>query len=134
MITVYHEEGSTFVKYAEGKRPLKLDVYFIDSPERDAYFDTIIDFVIAAANKPAHIAKMEPAKFYALIERLSTMFCRAYSPTKNHGITKAEIRGVIYFVLNNAVKSGEWPAEYVITDRTSVQYGGDYEALYSKPD
>ncbi|MCM3272962.1 hypothetical protein [Paenibacillus elgii] len=132
MVTVYYEDGSTFVQYAEGKRPLRFVVYVINSPESDTYLDTIIDFVIATANKPEHIAKMEPGKFYALIERLATMFCRAYSPTKNHGITKAEIRAVVYFVLNNAVKAGKWPAEYVITDKTAVQFGGDY--VQSEPD
>ncbi|MDO3682163.1 hypothetical protein [Paenibacillus ehimensis] len=132
MVTVYYEDGSTFVQYAEGKRPLKFDVYLIDSPESDAYLDTIIDFVIATANKPEHIAKMEPAKYWALIERLGTMFCRAYSPTKNHGVTKAKIRSVVYFVLDNAIKAGRWPTAYVITDKTAVQFGGDY--VQSEPD
>ncbi|MGG1600959.1 hypothetical protein [Paenibacillus naphthalenovorans] len=125
----YHDEnGFTYVRYTEGKRPLKLCTYWIDSPESDAYLDTIIAFVIAAANKPVHIAKMQPVKFWQLVERLATLFCRAYSPTREKGVSKPEIRGAIYYVLNAALQAGDWPAEYVITKQTFVQYGGDYNS------
>lgn len=123
---IYHKEGFTYVQYAEGKRPLKLGTYFIACPESDAYLNTIIGFVTAAANKPEHIARMEPAKYWALVERLATLFCRKYSPTTNHGITKPEIRGAVYFVIQAGLQAGTWPAEYAITDKTFVQYGGDY--------
>ncbi|NQX61822.1 hypothetical protein HQN88_23435 [Paenibacillus qinlingensis] len=69
---------------------------------------------------------MEPGKFFALIERFSTMFCYEYSPKTNRNIPKFEIRGAIYFLLLEAVKHGEWPEAYPIRKDTFVQFGGDY--------
>lgn len=122
----YHEGGYTFVRYAEDKRPLKLCVYLIDSPESDEYLGVIIDFVTITTNKPEHVAKMDPAKFWQLVERLTVMFCRAYSPMKNQGVSMPEVRGAVYFVLNAGLQAGYWPEEYATDRKTFVQYGGDF--------
>lgn len=123
----YHDErGSTYVKYSEQKRPIKLDVFVVDSPEAQEFVNLILRFIMREANKLEHIAKMPPEKFIALVERLSTMFCYAYSPTKNYNVSKFEIRGAIYFFLLEAVKTGAWPETYPIRKDTFVQFGGDY--------
>lgn len=118
----------TYVQYAEGKRPLKLAPYVISDEWSASYLTRIIEFVVVNANKPKYLAQMEPAKFWALIERLATLFCRAESPTKNYGLTKAEIRGAIYFTIAGALKAGctdEWPLEFPIDDDSFVILGGD---------
>lgn len=118
----HDQDGFTLIKYAEDKRPLKLSVYWIDCPESEDFFQTIMGYVISNANHPKHIATMPPEKFFALVERLATMFCKEYSPTSTYGVTKPEIRGAIYFVLNAAIQAGEWPEKIEITKQTFVQY------------
>lgn len=125
MVTITHGDGSTNVKYREDKRPLKIDAFIIDGPEREAYLQRIIKFVERESNGPQHVAKMEQANFWALVERLATITCREFSPTTNWGITKPEIRGVILFLLYAGINAGDWPTEYVTTDTTFVQYGGN---------
>jgi len=120
---VTRADGFTYITYREDKRPLKLAPYIIDSQAADAYLDTIIGYVIRAANKPHHLAKMEPAKFWALLERLATMFCKDYAPTRQHGLTKPEVRGAIYFVLLAGIQAGEWPVEFKTSSGTFVRYG-----------
>lgn len=120
----YHKEGFTYVQYADNKRSLKLNIFFIDSKERQEHLALICRFVMSEANLPKHIAKMQPDKFFALVERLSTLFCRSYSPTTNWGITKPEIRGVVYFLLNEAIRVGEWPLYCRINKTTFVQEAG----------
>lgn len=123
----YHDEkGSTLVKYNENKRAIKLDVFYIDSPEAREFLNLILRFIKKEANKIEHIRSMAPAKFFALVERFSTVFCYAYSPTKNHNIPKSEIRGAIYFLLLEAVQHGEWPEAYPMRKDTFVQFGGGY--------
>ncbi|RED86199.1 hypothetical protein [Cohnella phaseoli] len=119
---VTHEDGFTLIEYAEGKRPLKVTAYVIDCFDRDIQLSHIVKYVEAAANAPVHVAKMEPTKFYALVERLATTVCREFSPTRNWGVTKPEIRGAVLFVLYAAIKAGKWPVEYDMTDTTFVQY------------
>jgi hypothetical protein len=122
MSTVTHDEdGYTYIKYREDKRPLKLAVYWIDSRAAGEYLALIAGFVEGTANAPTHIEKMEPDRFWALVERLATLFCREHSPTTNHGITKPEIRGAVYFILDAAIKAGHWPEQYGISDRSFVQ-------------
>jgi len=119
---VTHEDGFTLIEYAEDKRPLKVGVYVIDSFDRDMQLNRIVRFIEANANAPVHIAKMEPPKFYALVERLATMVCREILPTRNWGITKPEIRGAVLFVLYEAIEAGKWPVEFETNRTTFVQY------------
>jgi hypothetical protein len=114
----------TEVKYREDKQPLKLDIFWIGNDDDEAYVSEIIRFVEGTANKPQHIARMKPASYWALVERLATLFCKAYSPKKNHNIRKAEIRGVVYFTLNAAIAAGcttDWPEAYPTSAVTFVQ-------------
>ncbi|WP_373230378.1 hypothetical protein [Cohnella sp.] len=121
-MTVTEEDGFTLITYREDKRPLKLALYVIDSFEREMTLNSVIEFIEREANAPSHIANMEPAKFWALVERISTLFCRAFSPTLNWGVTKPEIRGAVYFVINEGMRAGAWPDDYTMTQSTFVQY------------
>jgi isopropylmalate/homocitrate/citramalate synthase len=125
MITVAQDEGITLITYREDKRPLKLAVYVIDSVERTVQLARVNGFVEKQANAPEHLARMEPANFWAMIERLSTLCCRVYSPTTNWGVTKPEIRAAVYFFISAAISAGSWPKEYAINEKTFVQYGGE---------
>jgi hypothetical protein len=118
---VKHEDGFTYITYRDDKRPLKLAVYFLRGSEDEAFLYDVVRFVRAGANAPQHLAKMEPPKLWALVERLSTLFCRSYSPTSNWGVTKPEIRGAVLFVIDAGLKAGNWPDEYEMTRKTFVQ-------------
>lgn len=121
---VSEKDGFTYIEYAEGKRPLKLAVYVIDHIEREVYLRRMLKFIEATANAPAHLAKMEKPKFFALVERLATMVCREFSPTTNWNVTKPETRGIVLFTLYSGIQAGTWPEEYEISDKTFVQFGG----------
>ncbi|MFD2615705.1 hypothetical protein [Paenibacillus gansuensis] len=118
-----NEDGFTYVTYAPNKRPLKLAVYWVTDEMSADILRQIIEFVTRMANKPVHLRNMEPPKFWALCERLATMYCRTYSPTTNYGITKPEIRAAVYFVMLAGITAGEWPEKYPVTDKTFVKYG-----------
>lgn len=109
------------VQYADGKRPLKIGVYVVDSEFKSDFLTEIMAFVRATANDPEHLRAMETPKLYALVERLATQFCKAYSPTRLYGITKPEIRGAVYFTLDGAIKAGKWPPYYRTTKTSFVQ-------------
>ncbi|TLS53387.1 hypothetical protein FE782_03705 [Paenibacillus antri] len=121
----HDQDGFTYIKYAENKRLLKLTVYWIDGVESEMFLQTIIRYVTTVANHPKHIGKLEPAKYWSLVERLATMFCKSYSPTTNYGVTKPEVRGAIYFVLQAGIKAGEWPEDFEVTPGAFVQYWED---------
>ncbi|RED57176.1 hypothetical protein [Cohnella lupini] len=126
---VSQEDGFTYVTYHDDKRPLKLVPFFIDGIDREIIFSRILKFIECKSNAPAHLARMEPEKWWSLVERLSTLVCREFSPTANWGVTKPEIRGVVYFVMNEGVRAGAWPETYMMTQTTFVQYcevGCDY--------
>lgn len=113
------------VKYAEDKRPLKITAYYIDSEEDFHRYNSIRRFVENASNAPEHVAKMSEAKFFALVELLSTLACREFSPTTNWGVTKPAVRGIVLFVLYAGIKAGKWPTRYEMTETTFVQAAGD---------
>jgi|GEM_PF-6036106 len=118
------EDGYTYVLYAEGKRPLKIAVYVLGDVEYEVLFRRMIEFIQRESNAPEHLAKMTGPKFMAFVERMATLICKEYSPTKNLGITKPEIRGAVLFVLQAGLKAGRWPDEFEMTSRTFVQFGG----------
>ncbi|KQN97592.1 hypothetical protein [Paenibacillus sp. Leaf72] len=129
MVTVSaNEEGYTLINYAEGKRPLKIVTYHINDEVYDGYFSEIVRFVQAEANAPSHVIQMEESKFFALAERLATVFCKAYAPTRNAGITKPEIRAAILFVLYAGIEAGHYSDKFTMTNTTLVRLGGDYNA------
>ncbi|MCM3497670.1 hypothetical protein M4D52_29995 [Paenibacillus lactis] len=123
-VTISHDEEFTIIKYADGKRPIKIEPFVIETLEDADILEHIIRFIQRESNSPHHIAKMEESKFYALVERLATMICYAYSPKANLGISKTKIRGIVLFTLQAAIAAGEWPESYKMTDTTFVQYGG----------
>lgn len=115
-------DGFTYVTYREDKRPLKIAPYWIDGPESEIILSRFIKFVETTANKPEHVAKMQPDKFWALVERLSTLACREFSPTTNWGVTKPEVRGIVLFTLYGGMDNGDWPQGYTMTEGSFVQY------------
>lgn len=123
-VTISHDEQFTIIKYAEGKRPIKIEPFVIKSAEEVEILQHLIGFIRTKANAPHHIARMDESKFYALVESLAMTICRTYSPRAEWGISKFEIRGIVLFTLQAAVAAGEWPDSYKMTDTTFVQYGG----------
>lgn len=123
-VTISQDKHVTIVKYAEDKRPLKIVPYIVRNDGDRGVLWEIILFVEANANAPHHLAKMEESKFYALVERLSTLACRKFSPMANWGVTKPEIRGIVLFTLKAAIAAGTWPDSYEITRNTFVRNGG----------
>jgi hypothetical protein len=117
----YHEDGFTFIRYNENKRPLKLAVYWIDSPEKDHHLTHMYQFVVSNVNAPVHVQKMPPEKFWALIERISTLYCKMFAPTANYGISKPEIRGAMYFFIKAAADAGDWQEYIRVGKDTFVQ-------------
>ncbi|HZG87298.1 hypothetical protein [Paenibacillus sp.] len=129
MEVTHDQDGFTYIKYREDKRPLKLAVYYLrDDDDSESILDEIIGYVLHTVNKPKHLAKMEESKFFALIERTATMFCKAYSPSKRYnGLTKPEIRGAIYWIMLGGINAGdEWPDSFRITSETFVQRAEGY--------
>ncbi|MCU6709786.1 hypothetical protein M6D81_13900 [Paenibacillus sp. J5C_2022] len=116
-------EGYTYIKYAEDKRPLKICPYFVDGIEREICLGRMVRCIEEESNGPEHIAKMTEPKFFALVERLATLTCKEFSPTKNWGVTKFEVRAIVLFVLYGGLDAGRWPDAYPMTDKTFVQDG-----------
>lgn len=122
-VEISQEERVTIIKYAEDKRPIKVEPYIVRYDGDRGILWEIINFVEANANAPHHLAKMEDAKFYALVERLATLACRKFSPMTKWGVTKPEIRGIVLFTLQAAVAAGTWPETYEVTRTTFVRNG-----------
>jgi hypothetical protein len=114
----------TIVKYAEDKRPLKIEPYIVRNEGDRGVLWEILTFVERESNAPHHLAKMEESKFYALVERLATLACRKFSPMAKWGVTKAEIRGIVLFTLRAAIAAGTWPDSYEVSRDTFVRFGG----------
>lgn len=125
-VTISHDEQFTIIKYAEDKRPIKIETFVIHSEDDVEILQHLIGFIRAKANAPHHIARMDESKFYALVESLSMTICGIYSPKAEWGISKFEIRAIVLFTLQAAVAAGEWPDVYPCTDTTFVQYGGGF--------
>ncbi|MDU7472108.1 MAG: hypothetical protein E7L01_01925 [Paenibacillus macerans] len=121
-VVITEDEHITIIHYAEGKRPIKIEPFVVTSAEDADILQDIIRFIHVEANSPHHIAKMEDAKFFALVELLATKICYAFSPKTEYGINKSEIRGIVLFVLQAATEAGEWLDSYHCTDRTFVQF------------
>ncbi len=122
-VTISQDGHVTIVKYSEDKRPLKIEPFVLTNPgDYDAMWDVIF-FVEANANAPHHLAKMGESKFYALVERLSVMVCRRFSPAATWGVSKAQIRGIVLFTLRAAIAAGVWPEAYEVTSETFVRNG-----------
>ncbi|MNJ63086.1 hypothetical protein D3C77_589590 [compost metagenome] len=124
-VTITQDEHITLVKYAEDKRPLKIEPFIINYEQDIRILQQMFTFIIREANEPNHLCKMEVSKYYALIERLAIKACKEFSPKQNWGLTKPEIRGIVLFTLQEAIAAGEWPDEYTITESTFVREG-DY--------
>ncbi|WP_410770120.1 hypothetical protein [Fontibacillus sp. BL9] len=123
-VSISQEGHVTIVNYAEGKRPLKVAPYIARNAADRGILWEILTFVERESNEPHHLAKMEDAKFYALVERLATLACRKFSPMTKWGVTKPEIRGIVLFTLRAAVAAGTWPESYEVTRTTFVRNGG----------
>lgn len=113
------------VRYAENKRPIKIEVFVIESDEHLEFVQQVIRFLEDRSNAPHHIAKMDDAKLFALVERMTMAICSAFSPKANCGVSKEEVRGIVLFTYQAATVAGEWPESYKLTDTTFVQRGGD---------
>ncbi|MNC68669.1 hypothetical protein D3C75_1192970 [compost metagenome] len=73
------------------KRPLGFSEYVVDSDESADLLDEIVAFVGLEVNIETY-RSMDAVKKCCLIERLAILICKAESPTRLYGITKAEIR------------------------------------------
>lgn len=122
-VTISQDEYVIIVKYAEDKRPLKIEPFVINSAQDREIVSQVIGFIESESNAPHHLAKMEEPKLWALVERLSVMACRRFSPAANWGVSKQEIRGIVLFALRAAIAAGEWPESYKLTDTTFVING-----------
>ncbi|WP_418039197.1 hypothetical protein [Paenibacillus xylanilyticus] len=76
------------------KVPLKFQPYVNDSYVREDFLSVIYDHVRRNIVMST-AAKMDDAQLCRLIEKTAISICKAYSPTKNYGIKKAEIRAAI---------------------------------------
>ncbi|ETT38568.1 hypothetical protein C169_13197 [Paenibacillus sp. FSL R5-808] len=123
-VEITHDDRFTIIKYAEDKRPIKIEPFVIRSVEDVDALQHIIGFIQSKANAPHHIARMDESKLYALIESLSMTICGMYSPKAEWGISKFEVRAIVLFTLQAAIATGKWPDSYKMTDTTFVQYGG----------
>lgn len=82
------------------KRTLRFEPYVIDSYVREDFLSVIYGHVERNVVMSTAV-KMEGARLYRLIEKTAISICKAYSPTKNYGITKAEIRAAILALINH---------------------------------
>ncbi|MEK4061685.1 MULTISPECIES: hypothetical protein [unclassified Paenibacillus] len=80
------------------KRPLKFSEYVVDSLATEELLEEIVYFVGREVNVDTY-RKMDAVKACRLIERLAIMVCKAESPTKLYGITKAQVRHAILMAL-----------------------------------
>ncbi|GGG08635.1 hypothetical protein [Paenibacillus aceti] len=122
-VTISQDQHGTIIQYAGDKRPIKIEPFVIKYEEDSEILQQVMGFVVRESNAPHHLAKMEESKFYALVERLSVMACRKFSPLRNWGVSKQEIRGIVLFVLQAGIAAGEWPTAYEIRHNTFVQDG-----------
>lgn len=76
------------------RQPLKIESYVVDSLATEELLDEIVYFVGREVNVDTY-RKMDVIKACRLIERLAIMVCKAESPTKLYGITKAQVRHAI---------------------------------------
>ncbi|UOK62854.1 hypothetical protein MT997_32775 [Paenibacillus sp. OVF10] len=82
------------------KVPLKFEPYSIDSYVREDFLSVIYDH--ASRNIIMSTAvKMDDTRLYRLIEKTTISICKEYSPTKNYGIRKSEIRAAILVLINH---------------------------------
>lgn len=124
-VTVTQDEHITIVKYAEDKRPLKIEPFVLECAEDKSIFKQVDSYITRVSNAPSNLAKMDESRFYALVERLSVMVCKEFSPSRNWGVTKQEIRGIVLFILQAGIAAGEWPEYYKLSTNTFVQAGAD---------
>lgn len=82
------------------KRNLRFEPYVIDSYVREDFLAVIYGHVERNVTMSTAV-KMEDARLYRLIEKTAISICKAYSPTKNYGIPKAEIRAAILALINH---------------------------------
>ncbi|MBP1905499.1 hypothetical protein J2Z32_002129 [Paenibacillus turicensis] len=125
-VTVTQDEHITVVKYADDKRPLKIEPFVLDCAEDESIFKQVDSYITRVSNAPSNLAKMDESKFYALVERLSVMVCKEFSPLRTWGVTKQGIRGIVLFILQEGIAAGEWPEYYPVSSDTFVQAGADY--------
>lgn len=126
-ISITQDENVTIVKYAEDKRPLKIEPFIINYEQDLRIVQQMIAFIMRESNEPEHVGNMEVSKYYALIERLAIKACKEFSPKQNWGVTKQEIRGIVLFTLQEAIAADRWPDEYKTTAATFVQEGDHTE-------
>jgi hypothetical protein len=81
------------------KRPLKFEPYTVRNDEQDRFLGVIIEYVSRNVVMKTATA-MDDVKLCRLIERISIELCKEHAPTKNYGIKKAEIRSVVFALIN----------------------------------
>ncbi|WJH30471.1 hypothetical protein N6H13_07450 [Paenibacillus sp. CC-CFT742] len=82
------------------KVPLKFEPYISDRYVREDFLSVIHDHV--RRNIVMSTAtKMDDTRLYRLIEKTAISICKEYSPTKNYGIKKAEIRAAILALITH---------------------------------
>ncbi|GAS85657.1 hypothetical protein [Paenibacillus amylolyticus] len=82
------------------KVPLKFEPYAIDSYVREDFLSVIYDH--AGRNIVMSTAvKMDDTRLCRLIEKTAISICKEYSPMKNYGIKKSEIRAAILALINH---------------------------------
>lgn len=87
------------IKYADNKRPLKFRKFRVNE-ETEPLWDLVQEYVDTTVYAPT-LAKMEPPEMYKLLELTAIRFCKAYSPTRDYGISKSEIRIAILYAFEN---------------------------------
>lgn len=87
------------VKYVEDKRPLKFRKFRVNE-RTEPVWDLVQEHVTNTVYAPT-LKKMEPAEMYKLLEMTAIRFCKAYSPTRDFGISKPEIRIAILYAFEN---------------------------------
>lgn len=125
-VEINYVDEIMLVRYAEDKRPIKIEVFIIESDEHLDFVQRVIRFLEGKSNSPHHIAKMDDSKLFALIERMTMTICGTFSPKADWGVSKQEVRGIVLFTYQAAVAAGDWPKSYKITDTTYVQCGGGF--------
>ena len=95
------------------KRRLSFEPYIIDSLEKHILFAELEGFLMRELVFDTWL-NLDDVRKCRLLEKLAIMFCKAVAPTRDYGVTKAEIRDAIIQVIDLKRRGGgsEWLSRY----------------------
>lgn len=117
------------------KRPLKFEPFIIDSPEKHFLFSTVDAFVCREMTLDTWMS-LDDVKKCKLLEKIAIMFCKEEAPTREYGVTKAEIRDGIIQVIDIRRRGGgsQWLSKYGSYQSNPLSITADSSPCETKPE